>query len=100
VVKTQKMDGRPISSLPCALDETLLELKPPDNIRFDDPTNKRRVILTVARLDPSERYKGHDVVLRSLRTVIERFPDLLYTIVGDGRDRARLESLCSNLGVL
>ncbi len=51
----------------------------------------------MARLAASERYKGHDVVLRSLPSVIERVPNLKYLIVGDGDDRPRLEKLVQDL---
>jgi phosphatidylinositol alpha-1,6-mannosyltransferase len=47
----------------------------------------------------SERYKGHDIVLRSLPSVADRIPDLTYVVVGDGDDRPRLEKLASELGV-
>jgi phosphatidylinositol alpha-1,6-mannosyltransferase len=47
----------------------------------------------------SERYKGHDVVLRALPSVIGKVPNLTYIIVGDGDDRPRLEGLARELGV-
>jgi phosphatidylinositol alpha-1,6-mannosyltransferase len=59
----------------------------------------RRVVLTVGRLAASERYKGHDRVLRCLPGLLARYPDLIYAIAGDGDDRGRLESLARELGV-
>jgi phosphatidylinositol alpha-1,6-mannosyltransferase len=47
----------------------------------------------------SERYKGHDVALRALPLVLSKVPNLVYAIVGDGDDRARLEQLAKDLGV-
>ena len=59
----------------------------------------RRVLLTVSRLAASERYKGHDRVINVLPRVLERIPDAVYLVVGDGDDRQRLENLARTLGV-
>ena len=59
----------------------------------------KKVLLTVARLSSSERYKGHDRVIRTLPRVLRDHPETLYLIVGDGDDRARLEALALEFGV-
>lgn len=58
-----------------------------------------RVILTVGRLAPSERYKGHDRIIAALPAVLARQPDAIYLVVGGGDDAARLQELASRLGV-
>ncbi len=50
----------------------------------------RRVLLTVSRLYAR---KGMDRVIESLPAVLQRFPDLVYLIVGEGSYRPALESL-------
>ncbi|MGB8365688.1 MAG: glycosyltransferase family 4 protein [Rhizomicrobium sp.] len=55
-----------------------------------------RRLLTIARFEP---YKGVDTVLRSLSALQESYPDMVYDVVGDGRDRNRLISLAHSLGV-
>lgn len=59
----------------------------------------RRVIMTLGRLSAAERYKGIDEVLEVLPQLIAEMPDLVYLIIGDGDDRARLQSQASTLGV-
>jgi phosphatidylinositol alpha-1,6-mannosyltransferase len=59
----------------------------------------KRILLTVGRLDPDERRKGHDRVIQALPEVMQTFPDVVYLVVGHGEDRARLEALARNLGV-
>jgi phosphatidylinositol alpha-1,6-mannosyltransferase len=59
----------------------------------------KRVLLTVGRLDPAERRKGQDQVIRALPGIIAAFPDVVYLIVGGGADAARLETLARELGV-
>lgn len=43
--------------------------------------------------------KGHDLVLRALAELRQRFPRIAYAIVGNGRDRGKLEHLAQTLGV-
>ncbi len=54
----------------------------------------RRVILTVGNL--VER-KGHDVVLKSLPRVLQKVPNTVYLIVGDGERKQALEDLVDEL---
>jgi phosphatidylinositol alpha-1,6-mannosyltransferase len=59
----------------------------------------RKVLLTVSRLATKERYKGHDRVIQSLPKVLAHHPEVTYVIVGEGDDRARLETLTETMGV-
>jgi glycosyltransferase involved in cell wall biosynthesis len=99
VVKRHGINPERVASLPCALDETLLNVEPANNRLSRSLSDMQRVVLTVARMIASERYKGHDVVLRSLPLVLDKIPHLTYVIVGDGDDRPRLEKLTVELGL-
>jgi phosphatidyl-myo-inositol dimannoside synthase len=59
----------------------------------------KRVLLTVGRLDPNERRKGHDRVIKALPAIVKAVPNAVYLIAGQGADRTRLEELAQNLGV-
>lgn len=59
----------------------------------------KRVLLSVGRLDPAERRKGQDQVIRALPGIIAVFPDVVYLIVGGGGDTPRLEALARELDV-
>ena len=59
----------------------------------------KKVLMTVSRLASSERYKGHDRVIRSLPQVLLHHPETIYLIVGDGDDRPRLEALAAEFAV-
>lgn len=52
------------------------------------------VLLTVGRL---EKRKGHDMVIKSLPTVLKRIPNLVYLIAGKGKEEDRLKSLVQEL---
>jgi phosphatidyl-myo-inositol dimannoside synthase len=59
----------------------------------------KRVLLTVGRLARGERYKGHDRVIRAIPDLVRRGHDVVYLIIGEGDDRARLEDLAQETGV-
>ncbi len=60
---------------------------------------EERVILTVARLDPSEGYKGYDRVVMALPEVIRACGPVRFLVVGRGADGKRLRVLARALGV-
>ena len=57
------------------------------------------MILTVARLADSEQYKGYDQILRALPQVLPAVPEAHYILVGEGKDRGRVEKLIASLGL-
>lgn len=59
-------------------------------------TGQPPVVLAVGRLHP---VKGYDVLLRAFAQVISRFPARL-VILGEGDERARLQQLACDLGIL
>jgi glycosyltransferase involved in cell wall biosynthesis len=58
-----------------------------------------RVVLTVARLDSGEAYKGYDRIVQALPAVEAVCGRVRFLLVGKGDDRARLEMLARDLGV-
>jgi len=52
------------------------------------------VLLTVGRL---EKRKGHDMVIKSLPTVLKKIPNLVYLIAGKGKEGGCLKSLVQEL---
>ena len=59
----------------------------------------KKVIYTLARLDPGERYKGIDEVIAVLPDLVKEVPDLAYVVGGKGVDRQRLEEKARSLGL-
>jgi phosphatidylinositol alpha-1,6-mannosyltransferase len=55
----------------------------------------RGFLLIVGRMDPRERYKGHDQLLEALKGV----EDVRLVVAGDGEDRERLENKARGLGI-
>src|SRR5712692_4427039 len=58
----------------------------------------KRVLLTVARMDSRQRYKGQDRVIAAIAYLVAKGHDIDYMVVGDGDDRARLEALAREAG--
>jgi phosphatidylinositol alpha-1,6-mannosyltransferase len=66
----------------------------------DDPSplpESRPTLLTIARLE--DRYKGHDVIIRSLPLLRATVPDAQWVVIGDGPLRPGLERLAAAHGV-
>jgi len=59
----------------------------------------KRVLLTVGRMVSCERYKGHDQVIAGIPDLVRRGHDVVYVIIGEGDDRARLEEIAREIGV-
>ena len=65
--------------------------------RLGKPT--ATLLLSVCRLEASEKYKGIDTVINALPSVIARVPDVQYLVVGSGSDLERHNQLAADLGV-
>lgn len=59
----------------------------------------KRVLLTVGRIDVSERYKGHEKVMAAIPQLVSRGHDVVFVVLGGGNDRLRLEAVANELGV-
>ncbi|MDB9524909.1 glycosyltransferase family 4 protein [Oscillatoria sp. CS-180] len=86
--------------LPCIVDGDIFSsgAKNENLLRRYDLQN-RRVLMTVARLWSGDIYKGVDVTIRALPTILRNFPDVKYLVVGRGDDQPRLAELAKDLGV-
>ena len=58
--------------------------------------NSYPVLLTLARL---ELRKGHKIVLQALSNLIDKFPNLLYIIAGDGPSKKEIKEYAEKLGI-
>lgn len=57
------------------------------------------IALIVARMSAAERYKGHDALLEVWPRVLERHPEAVLAVAGDGDDRERLEAKARDLDI-
>jgi glycosyltransferase involved in cell wall biosynthesis len=82
----------PMEQLPNMVDETAFTPgpKPPHLLRRYGFSENDPVLLTVARLDPRQRYKGYDRVLEIFSRVRRVFPRLRYIIAGRDADSTRI----------
>jgi glycosyltransferase involved in cell wall biosynthesis len=53
-------------------------------------------VLSVGHLRASE---GHDLLIRAFAILIKEFPSVSLEIIGEGRERSRLQTLVANLGL-
>lgn len=65
----------------------------PQDTTVQESVKNRRLLLTTARLDAREQYKGVDTVIQSLSRIIQVEPCVHYIVVGDGDDLPRLQQM-------
>jgi glycosyltransferase involved in cell wall biosynthesis len=101
LVKEQNLDPAKISLLPCTLDASRFKIapKPQHLLERYGLTAQQPIVLTVARLDSSQRHKGYDQILRALPEIRSKIPNVRYILVGKGSDRDRIEQSIAQLNV-
>ncbi len=57
---------------------------------------KGKMVLTVSRLEASEKYKNIELIIEAMPNILKEVPDTFYVIVGEGTDRHRLETMVNN----
>ncbi len=93
-------DAAKAAILPPCVDLTAFTPGPPrQDLLAEHGLEGKQVLMTMSRLDASERYKGHDEILAVLPELLAKRPELVYLIVGDGDDRPRLEQKVEVLGL-
>jgi glycosyltransferase involved in cell wall biosynthesis len=95
------VDPARVCVLPQTVDETRFRSgeKPQRLVHRYKLRPGERVVLTVARLDASEAYKGYDRVVQALPAVRAACGPVRYVIAGRGDDRARVEAIARQCGV-
>lgn len=81
--------------LPNAIESSARESTRATNVR----ASKGVCLLSVCRLDDTEKYKGVDLVLEVLKEVAKQVPDVHYVVVGTGNDLERHKRLADSVGV-
>jgi glycosyltransferase involved in cell wall biosynthesis len=101
LLQEQNLDPAKIFLLPCTLDASCFQIAPKPQHLLDRYGLKAEqpIILTVARLDRSERYKGYDQILRALPKIKQQIPEVHYLLVGKGSDRPRIEQMIAQLNL-
>jgi phosphatidylinositol alpha-1,6-mannosyltransferase len=101
LISDQRVDAGKVQRLPWGLDpefEARVAACVQSPLHRDFPLNAR-IVLTVSRWDPADRYKGGDTLIAALPQVLRKVPDAFLVLVGDGEDRPRLEQMARDLGV-
>jgi phosphatidylinositol alpha-1,6-mannosyltransferase len=101
LVSEQQIHTGKIRRLAWGLDpefEARLRAPVPPSRPADFP-ERARVILTVGRWDPAERYKGADTLISAMPRLLRTVPDAVLVLVGEGEDRPMLEQLARESGV-
>ncbi len=101
VVNEQNLDPQRIALLPVTFNASRFQIapKPQHLLNRYGLTAEQPLILTVCRLDSSDRYKGYDQILQALPEIQRHIPQIHYVLVGKGSDRPRIEQLVAKLNL-
>jgi phosphatidylinositol alpha-1,6-mannosyltransferase len=88
-----------VKVLPNAIGDEFSPEEAPTDLKARMGLSGRKVLLTVGRLASNEAYKGQDRVMRALPEILEKVPNVVYLLAGDGDHRPRLESLARKLSI-
>ena len=98
IMQAQKVEPSKVHLLPWALSPAFCALRDgAKQAKVELP--KGKLLLTVARLATSEKFKGLDTVIQVMPRLLQADPQIRYVVVGDGDDRPRLEQLARDVGV-
>jgi phosphatidylinositol alpha-1,6-mannosyltransferase len=66
---------------------------------FREPHTREPIMLTLSRVVPEHRYKGHFAIAESMPHVLAALPEARWVVAGDGADLPALRALCRELGI-
>lgn len=86
------------------IEETKPSFFKPKALIFEDAFGQKEPLpsnffLIISRLDPREKYKGHDLILQAMKQAQEKGRLTPLVIVGEGKDKRRIRKLAVNLGL-
>jgi phosphatidyl-myo-inositol dimannoside synthase len=98
VLSWASIEHSQVRVLPNCIRQFYLDGSPTDPRKIIDRLGLtgKRLILTVARIDKGDVYKGHATVIDVVAELKKIHPDLVYLIVGEGDNRAALEQLVAS----
>lgn len=101
LLSEQDLDPNKVVILPNTFDSDRFQIdnKPQRLLQRHRLKPEQPIILTIARLADTERYKGYDQVLQALPKIRQSFPDVHYVLAGKGSDRPRIEQLITQLDI-
>jgi glycosyltransferase involved in cell wall biosynthesis len=100
ICAAHQLGSQKIQLLPCAVDGDRFMPGPKSEALLQQYGLAGSVVLmTVARLWSGDIYKGVDVTLRALPTIVRSVPNVKYLVIGRGDDQPRLAKLAQDLGV-
>jgi glycosyltransferase involved in cell wall biosynthesis len=101
LLSEQALDPDRVIVLPNTFDESRFQIAPKPNYLLNryNLSPDQPVLLTVARLDSAEQYKGYDNLIRSLPEIRSHIPNVHYVLVGKGNDQPRIRQLIADLNL-
>ena len=94
----QKLPNTNFFIIPSCLPDKIINLKEDKDLSLQK-NSSQKILLTVGRMSSMEKYKGMDLVIKSLPIILKTIPNTYYYIVGEGDDMSRLKKLAVDMRV-
>lgn len=89
-----------IELIPPTFDDARFKIHSESGFKFPQSlVGRKSIVLSVCRLNASEKYKGYDRIFDVLPAIRRLVPDVTYVIVGEGDDKRRIVDRISELGL-
>ena len=98
-MKWAKIDPWKIRVLPNTFPDSFKTKNKPLDFMAKHELIGRQNLITIARLDQTEGYKGHRQILSLINSLKNHFPNILYNIIGDGLDIDNLKNIVRNFSI-
>jgi glycosyltransferase involved in cell wall biosynthesis len=101
LIKELNIDNEKIEILPNTFDEERFQISDKSALLLNRYNLARDtvILLSVCRFDSDEQYKGYDLILEALPSIISTQPNVKYIAVGTGNDHLRFQDKISKLGL-
>lgn len=94
------IDSDRVTVVPLPIDEDLSQVALGERRQTVAPDNADDlVLLTVSRLVPENRFKGHFIIAKSMPAVLAQRPRIRWVVVGHGSDLPAIQARCRAVGI-
>lgn len=95
LLKEYNLDSSKVYFLPNTFSEEQFNIQNKTNylLKKYEINERKKIILTVARLSSNEQYKGYDKIISALPKIKQVIPNIHYILVGKGDDMPRIKKI-------
>jgi len=95
-IETDKKSVQTNGTDPAQFNKEMIDKKTKNRVIKQYNLSGKKIVLTVCRLVPR---KGVDVVIKAVKKLVDKYPELLYLVIGSGPEMNNYKKLARNLAL-